>query len=76
MVVGTMVANHLTVEETANNYRLPVEAVEECVLYYEQNSNLVDREVQQERIRGGIHPIEDRPLTPAEDVLVSPYLSG
>lgn len=61
-VVGTMYANNLTVEETAKNYGLPVEAILECVRYYEENKELIDAEVREERIRGGLDPHEDKPL--------------
>jgi uncharacterized protein (DUF433 family) len=47
-VVGTMVANHLTPEETAEGYGLPVEAVLEAWEYYQENKTLVDAEVGEE----------------------------
>lgn len=61
-VVGTMQANNLTVEETAKNYGLPVEAILECIQYYEENKGLIDAEVREERTRGGLDPYEDKPL--------------
>ncbi len=53
-VVGTMLSNKLTLEETAEAYDLPVPAVEEAWDYYQENKSLVDEEVAQERRAGGL----------------------
>ena len=48
-VVGTLMSNNLTPEQTADAYSLPVEAVLEACQYYEENKSLVDAEVREER---------------------------
>lgn len=53
-VVGTMLSNHLTLEQTAETYGLPVEAVREAWEYYQENRPLVDAEVREERRQGGL----------------------
>jgi uncharacterized protein (DUF433 family) len=53
-VVGMMLSNQLTPEETAKAYSLPVEAVLEAWQYYQENNELVDAEVREERRRGGL----------------------
>jgi hypothetical protein len=53
-VVGTLVSNNLTPEQTANAYGLPVEAVLEAREYYDENKSLVDAEVREERRGGGL----------------------
>jgi uncharacterized protein (DUF433 family) len=53
-VVGTMLSNKLTPEETAKAYSLPVEAVLESLEYYQENKALVDAEVREERRLGGL----------------------
>jgi hypothetical protein len=64
-----------TVEETAADYELPVEVVQECLDYYEHNQEIVDAEVRADRIRGGLDPYEDKPLNP-ESVGVPQHISG
>jgi uncharacterized protein (DUF433 family) len=49
-----MMSNHLTPEQTAKAYGLPVEAVLESWEYYQQNKALVDAEVREERRLGGL----------------------
>jgi uncharacterized protein (DUF433 family) len=61
-VVGAMYSNGLTPEQVAKNFDLPVEAVLECIQYYEENKDMVDAEVREERRRGGLDPYEDKPL--------------
>jgi hypothetical protein len=53
-IVGTMMSNNLTPEQTAERYRLPVEAVLESLEYYQENKALVDAEVREERRLGGL----------------------
>jgi uncharacterized protein (DUF433 family) len=53
-IVGTMMSNNLTPEQTAKAYSLPVEAVLEAWQYYQENKTLVDAEVREERCRGGL----------------------
>ncbi|HXF39859.1 MAG TPA: hypothetical protein VN687_09120 [Blastocatellia bacterium] len=53
-VVGTLMSNRLTPEQTADVYSLPVEAVLEACLYYEENKSLVDAEVSEERRLAGL----------------------
>ncbi len=43
-----MRANHLTPEEVAEGYRLPVEAVLEAMDYYEKNKDIVDADTAEE----------------------------
>lgn len=61
-IVGAMHANGLTPAQVAKNFDLPVEAVWECIQYYEENKELVDAEVWEERARGGLDPCEDKLL--------------
>ncbi len=61
-VVGALYSNGLTPEQVAKDFDLPIEAVLECIQYYEENKELVDAEVREERIRGGLDPYEDKPL--------------
>jgi uncharacterized protein (DUF433 family) len=53
-VVGTMMSNNLTPEQTADAYDLPLEAVQEASDYYRQYKPLIDAEVRQERRTGGL----------------------
>ena len=53
-VVGTMLSNRLTPEQTAEAYDLPVEAVREAWNYYEENQAQIDSEVREERRLGGL----------------------
>jgi hypothetical protein len=48
-VWSDMVANQFTVEEIAHSRSLPVEAVQECVQYCEENRSLLDSECEQEK---------------------------
>ncbi|HEY7310996.1 MAG TPA: hypothetical protein VH643_16650 [Gemmataceae bacterium] len=55
-LVGAMRANQLDEEATAADYRLPVEAVREAVVYVERNRELLETEAEIERLmltRGG-----------------------
>lgn len=63
IIVGTLYSENLTIQETAADYDLPVEAVRECLDYYERNQELVDAEVRADRISGGLDPYEDKPLS-------------
>lgn len=53
-VVGTMISNNLTPEETAESYSLPLEAVQEAWQYYQDNQVLIESETREERRLGGI----------------------
>ena len=44
-----MLANNQTIEEAADNWDLPVEAVQEAVRYCEQNSELLTQEAETEK---------------------------
>jgi hypothetical protein len=44
-----MLANRRTPEETAENWELPLEAVEEIVRYCETNRNLIGMEADEEK---------------------------
>ena len=48
-VWSDMVANQLTPQEIAHSRSLPVEAVQECVQYCEENRALLDAECEQEK---------------------------
>lgn len=47
-VVATMLREGETQEETARNFGLPVEAVQEALDYYQHNQTLVDAETEEE----------------------------
>jgi uncharacterized protein (DUF433 family) len=47
-VVATMLREGETPEETARNFGLPVEAVQEALDYYQHNRALVDAETEEE----------------------------
>ena len=47
-VVGGMRADGYTKEEAAENYSLPIEAVEEALQYYVENRALIEAEVEEE----------------------------
>jgi hypothetical protein len=49
VVWNDMLANDQTVEEAAQNWDLPLEAIEECIRYCESNLDLIDRESEAER---------------------------
>lgn len=53
MTVGHLVygmrANRLIPEEAAENYDLPLEQVQEALLYYERHSDLIEQDVEDER---------------------------
>lgn len=53
-VVGTMISNNLTPEETAESYSVPLEAVQEAWQYYQDNQVLIESETREERRLGGI----------------------
>jgi len=48
VVWTTMKANELTVEQAADNWNLPVEAIEEIIRYCEQNKSLLEKEAAEE----------------------------
>ena len=48
-LIGAMKAEKRTEEETAEDFRLPVEAVREALVYVEQNTELVNAEAEMER---------------------------
>ncbi len=50
-LISTVKANNLTPGEAADDLRLPVEAIEEALKYYEQNRALIEREAEEERRR-------------------------
>lgn len=55
-LVGAMKANQLDEEAAAADYRLPVEAVREALVYVEKNRELLETETEIERLmlkRGG-----------------------
>lgn len=47
-LVATMLREGETAEQTAKNFRLPVEAVHEAIDYYRRNKALVDSETDEE----------------------------
>jgi len=56
-LVGSMKANHLDESAAAADYRLPVEAVREALVYVERNWDLLATEAEIERLmlkRGGV----------------------
>jgi uncharacterized protein (DUF433 family) len=56
-LVGSMMANQLNEEETAADFHLPVDAVREAFAYVEQNRELIEKELEIERLmteRGGV----------------------
>lgn len=56
-LVGSMKANELDEAAAAADYRLPVEAVREALVYVEKNRDLLETEAEIERLmlkRGGI----------------------
>jgi uncharacterized protein (DUF433 family) len=50
-LVGSIKANTLNPQEAAENYDLPVEAIEEALRYAEENRELLELEARQERQR-------------------------
>jgi uncharacterized protein (DUF433 family) len=48
-LVGAMVANAMTEQETADDYRLPVDAVREALAYVEQDKELIEAETEKEQ---------------------------
>lgn len=50
-LLATMLREGETAEETAKNFRLPIEAVHEALDYYHRNKALVDRETEEEGLR-------------------------
>lgn len=56
-LVGAMVANRMTEQETADDYGLPVEVVREALVYVEQDKELIAAEAETERLtqpQGGV----------------------
>jgi len=56
-LIGSMLANGFTDEQSAEDYSLPVEAVREALAYVEQNKDLLATEAEIERLmlqRGGV----------------------
>jgi hypothetical protein len=49
--MSTIRANNLTLEQAAEGFDLPVEAVREAATYHEQNRELIDLEAAEERSR-------------------------
>jgi len=47
-LIGTMRASGYTKEQTAVNYGLPLEAIEEAMAYYQENRTLIEAEVEEE----------------------------
>jgi uncharacterized protein (DUF433 family) len=47
-LIGAMRAGGYTKEQAAENYDLPVEAVEEAMAYYNENRGLIEAEVEEE----------------------------
>jgi uncharacterized protein (DUF433 family) len=47
-LIGAMRAGRYTPEQAAENYDLPLEAIEEAIEYYEQNQALIEAEVEEE----------------------------
>lgn len=62
-VYGVMVTMEWSPEQVAEDYNLPVEVVLECIEYCQENWDLISAEVREERIRGGLDPYEDKPLS-------------
>jgi hypothetical protein len=50
-LVSTLCANHLTAEQGAEEFSLPLAAVEEALAYWEQNRPLIELEASEERRR-------------------------
>lgn len=50
-LTGAMRANSLTAEQTADDYDLPLEAVQEAIHYAEQHAELLELEANEERRR-------------------------
>jgi uncharacterized protein (DUF433 family) len=48
-LVSTVRANRLTPQQAAEDLELPVEAIEEALLYYDQNRELIQNEAAEER---------------------------
>ena len=63
LIVGVKESNGLTIEQVARNYRISPAVVRECIRYCKENQKLIEREIHAERIRGGLHPLEDKPLS-------------
>jgi len=58
-LIGAMRAGGYTKEQTAANYDLPLEAIEEALAYYQENRALIEAEAEEEgrRLRAaGLHP--------------------
>jgi uncharacterized protein (DUF433 family) len=56
-LIGSMKANELDEAATAADYRLPVEAVREALVYVQKNGELLETEAEIERLmlkRGGV----------------------
>ena len=49
VIYSSMIANHLTREETAADWNLPPKAIDEIISYCEQNWPLIAEEVTRER---------------------------
>lgn len=50
-LVAALEANHLTVEQAADEFALPIEAVREALAYFEENRRLIGIEALEERRR-------------------------
>lgn len=60
-LIGAMRAGGYTKEQAAENYDLPLEAVEEAMAYYDEHRGLIEAEVEEEgrRLReAGLLPNE------------------
>ncbi len=64
-LVGAMVANAMTEQETANDYGLPVEAVYEALVYVEQDKALIEAETEKEQTmhKQGGAPRDPQPVS-------------
>jgi uncharacterized protein (DUF433 family) len=49
IVYSDMIVNEMTLEEAADNWDLPIEAVNECIQYCETHQELLKEESQNER---------------------------
>jgi uncharacterized protein (DUF433 family) len=50
-LVSTIQANHLTPEEAAEDLGLPIEQVQEALVYYESHRDLIEAETREESTR-------------------------
>jgi len=50
-LISTMQANHLTPEEAADDLELPLEQVEEALVYYRLHRDLIESEAREEAAR-------------------------